>query len=104
MLAKLVALSSRMQKEFKDIPQITRDKKELLECIRKLKTELGYNGGIMKQTIDEDDVNVLKTTIAMYKALCASIADECEKCLGRKMDSEGLYKYVCDALEASRNY
>lgn len=57
----------------------------------------------MKQSIDEDDINVLKTIVAMYKDLCADIANECEKCLGRKMDGEGLYKYVCDALEAARN-
>ena len=57
----------------------------------------------MNSTFDENDINVLKTTIAMYKTLCADIAKECEKVLGRKMDEAGLYKYVCDALEAERN-
>ena len=57
----------------------------------------------MNTSIDENDVNVLKTAIGMYKLLCSHIADECEKYLGRKMDGEGLYKYVCDALEAARN-
>lgn len=57
----------------------------------------------MKDTILEDDVNVLKTAIAMYKMLCANIAYECEKYLGRKMDGEGLYKYVCDALQSAKD-
>jgi hypothetical protein len=41
----------------------------------------------MKDTILEDDVNVLKTAIAMYKMLCADIANECEKYLQAARDS-----------------
>lgn len=40
---------------------------------------------------------------AQDEMLCADIANECEKYLGRKMDGEGLYKYVCDALQAARD-
>lgn len=50
-----------------------------------------------------EDINVLKTTIGMYKTLCSAIAGECEKYLGRKMDDDGLYKYVCDALQSARD-
>ena len=105
MLTKLLEQMRALQRSSSYLLEYPTDIEGLLEQNRRIKAALGgyIKEYTVKPTVNEDDINVLKTTVAMYKLLCSNIADECEKVLGRKMDSEGLYKYVCDALNITRD-